>query len=195
MVTCKIKDDFDLLVDGAKAGDGSSLDHLVGIAEPKLRAHFLRMTLDIDLTADLVQETMLRMIRSIGQLENTQRFWPWLFRIASNLLKDHYRKGRRPSVTRFSAMAEHHLENVLKDESSKPERPVLRGELCAMLNTAIASLKEKPRTILAMRCFENMSYAQISTEFGCSEVAVRTTFSRAKKSIKRHLHGQGLQRL
>ena len=195
MVTCKTKDNFDLLVDGARAGDGMSLDRLVGIAEPKLRSHFLRMTMDIHLTADLVQETLLRMIRSIGRLENIQRFWPWLFRIASNLLKDHYRKSRRASVTRFSAMAEHHLEHVLKDESSKPEKPVFRAELGAMLNTAIASLKEKPRAVLAKRCFENMSYAQISTEFGCSEVAVRTTFSRAKKSIKRHLQSQGLQRL
>ncbi|MBE0535607.1 MAG: sigma-70 family RNA polymerase sigma factor [Phycisphaerae bacterium] len=193
MVPCESKTDFGILVEGAQTGDRASLDRLVSLVEPKLRAHFLRMTLDVDLAADFTQETLLRMLRGLGRLQNAESFWPWLFRIAGNLLNDHYRRNGRNVTTRFSAIEPQNLDDCLRDESLRPETGVFRCEMRAMVRNAISTLKEKPRRVLAMRCYENMSYEQIGTHVGCSDLAARTTFSRAKKSIEHYLKSHGIK--
>jgi len=195
MVTCESKTEFGALVQKARIGDRSSLDRLVGIVEPKLQAHFLRMTLDVDLAGDFTQETMLRMLRGLGRLQNPQSFWAWLFRIAGNLLNDHYRRNGRATTTRFSAIEPENLDDCLRDDSYRPEMGALRREVRAMVRNAISTLKDKPRQVLAMRCYENMSYEQIGTHIGCTDLAARTTFSRAKKSIKHYLKSHGVKGL
>jgi RNA polymerase sigma factor (sigma-70 family) len=195
MVTCESKSDFCTLVCQAQKGDRASLDGLVRVVQPKLHAHFLRMTPDIDLAADFTQETMLRMLRGLVRLQNPQSFWPWLFRIAGNLLNDHYRRNGRSGATRFSAIEQESLDNYLKDESQRPDTGVFGREMHGIVRKAISTLKEKPRRILAMRCYENKSYQQIGTEMGCSDLAARTTFSRAKKSVRRFLNINGITSL
>jgi RNA polymerase sigma-70 factor (ECF subfamily) len=182
---------FYQLVEDAGHGDAESMDLLARQAHERLRAHFLRITLDIDLAADLTQETILRMIKSLPRLDNIESFWPWLFRIASNITKDHYR-SKKHNPTRFSAMEPHHLEMALRDDTDKPERSLLHGEACALLKSAISTLKQSHRRALTMRCFDDMSYAQISHTCGCSELAVRTTVSRAKKTVRNYLVNNGL---
>ncbi len=192
MITCQSQTDFATLVQHAAEGDRTGLDRLAAIVEPKLKAHFLRMTLDIDLTADFTQETMLRMLRGLPRLQNPESFWPWLFRIAGNLLNDHYRQNGRTAATRFSAIDPQNLDDCLRDDSCLPESSVFRHEARAMVRSAISTLKEKPRQILAMRCYENMTYEQIGTHIGCTDLAARTTFSRAKKAIRNYLKSQGV---
>jgi len=195
MVSYEKDSEFLLLVQKARQGDRAGMDKLVRLVEPRLRAHFLRITLDIDLTGDLTQETMLRMIKHLRRLESTDSFWPWVFRIASNITKDHYRDKQRRTAMRFSAMEEHQVESVLKDDSARPELGAYRREACSMLNNAISALKQQHRQVLTMRCFDNMSYAQIGESFGCTEVAARTTLSRAKKFIGEYLQKNGLTRI
>ena len=192
MVSYQNQHDFYVTVEKAKHGDRTAMDQLAKTVHKRLKSHFLRITLDIDTTADLTQETILRMIKHLPRLQNNERFWPWLFRIASNLKNDHYRTKKYRSVTRFSAMEEHHLENALRDDSQRPEKPACRREARSILDTAISSLKQRHRDILNMRCFDEMSYAQIGDNFGCTEVAVRTTLSRAKKKIRRNIRTQGV---
>ena len=171
-----------VLVEKAQRGDRNSLERLVSVVEPKLRAHFLRMTLDVDLAEDFTQETILRMLRGLGKLQNCDSFWGWLYRIAGNLLKDHYR-CHKPA--RFSALEPQNLDECLRDETFRPEMGAFRTEVRTIVRNAISALKEKPRQVLAMRCYDGMSYEQIGSCMGCTDMAARTTFSRAKKSVKR----------
>lgn len=192
MVSYEKENNFCELVRKAKQGDKSSLDRLAEVAESRLKSHFLRITLDFDLAGDLTQETMLRMIKYLERLENVRRFWPWLFRIAANITNDHYRGKKRGMVTRFSSMEDGSLQEVLRDDSCRPEKPIFRQEACFLLNNAVSALKKKHREIVTMRCFDGLSYAQIGDNCGCSEISVRTTLSRAKKNIREYLLNQGV---
>lgn len=192
MVSYETESDFYALVRKAKQGDKASMDRLAEIAESRLKSHFLRITMDFDLAGDLTQDTMLRMIKYLDRVDNVKSFWPWLFRIASNITNDHYRKKKRSTVARFSSMEENRLQDVLRDDSCMPERPIIRREACFSLNNAVSTLKKKHREIVTMRCYEGLSYAQIGDNFGCSEISVRTTLSRAKKTIREYLQNQGV---
>ena len=75
---------FDELVGRARLGDQESMEQLAKLAEPRLRAYIYRTTLNDQLTGDMVQETLLEMIKSLNCLEKVESFWPWLFKTASS---------------------------------------------------------------------------------------------------------------
>ena len=124
-----------VLVEKAQRGDRNSLERLVSVVEPKLRAHFLRMTLDVDLAEDFTQETILRMLRGLGKLQNCDSFWGWLYRIAGNLLKDHYR-CHKPAI---QCGEPQNLDECLRDETFRPEMGLFARKCadCAECNLGV----------------------------------------------------------
>ena len=60
---------FVKLVTQAQLGDQKSMDHLAEAARRRLFAYLYRLTLNHDLTLDLLQETLLKMVENIKSLE------------------------------------------------------------------------------------------------------------------------------
>jgi len=87
-------------VDAARAGDNSSLDALVAEYLP-LVYNIVRRTLSSDADVDdVVQDTMVRVVRGIGGLREPDRFRPWLVAITVNQIRDHHRR-RHTTATRL----------------------------------------------------------------------------------------------
>ena len=79
------------LVRGAQRGDKQCLDQLAQQVRERLRTYVFRMTQQEDLTQEIVQESLLEMFKVIGKLRKADRFWPWLYGIATNKLRRYYR--------------------------------------------------------------------------------------------------------
>lgn len=79
------------LVEKARRGDRQSLNQLAAVARERLRVYVYRLTLKEDLTQEIVQESLLEMCRVLGKLKQTDRFWSWLYGIATNKLHRHHR--------------------------------------------------------------------------------------------------------
>nr|MBP8305121.1 hypothetical protein [Phycisphaerae bacterium] len=75
----------------AQQGDKWAFDRLAELASVRLRVYMVRVTLREDLADEMVQETLLEMVKILGRLKNADRFWPWLYGIATNKLRHHYR--------------------------------------------------------------------------------------------------------
>ncbi len=85
--------DYIELVQQAQLGDKECLNRLAEGARECLYAYVYRYTLaDDDLTEDIVQETMLKMLEVLGELREADQFWPWLYKIALNKIHLHHRK-------------------------------------------------------------------------------------------------------
>ena len=83
------------LVRKAQLGCQESMAQLAQAAEPRVCAYIYRLTLNSDLTADLSQETLLQMVKSLKSLRNPERFWPWLYRTAMGKVQMHFRIQKR----------------------------------------------------------------------------------------------------
>lgn len=183
------------LIKRVAAADGPEhMEALVNAVQPRVRAYILRCTLNEDLTEDILQETMLQLLISLKSLKNPERFWPWLFKIASNKIVSHFRKAKQHSSIRFSAMEDHVLESVLQDPA-KPEasQPALK-ELYNLVMQGMESLSAPQRSVLALRCFEGLQYQEIAEAVGCSESTARVQFLRARKKINSSLARRGFSK-
>ena len=175
------------LVRKAMGGCEQSLSQLSQLAEQRVRAYIFGVTLDQDLTGDLVQESLLQMIRSLQQLRDTTRFWPWMYRIAQSKIQQHYTDRRRLSQERYK------VPYTPEEERADSGLHFLeRKERTQKVLDAIARLKQKERAALVLRCFEKLSYAEIAQALVCNEIGARVQVYRAKQSLKRQLLRQGL---
>ena len=79
---------------GIQQGNRGDLSALVERHHSPLLGFLYRMTGgDRSLAEDMVQETLLRLLRSIDQYQYPRPFKPWLYTIATNLVRDHYKRA------------------------------------------------------------------------------------------------------
>lgn len=123
--------------------------------------------------ADLTQEVFLRLMRSesAGGLNNPRAY---LYRIASNLLADHFR-----GVTQQPRLVDTNLWETVPDETPNPERTLLSRDEVRRLEQAIDRLPPRQRQILLLHKFEGLSYRAIAARLGISENTVMVHMMRA----------------
>ena len=114
-------DERDLaLLRQARAGHRGSLDTLAALVGERVYAHVNRVTLDAELAQDLTQETLLEVHRSLDRLREEDRFWIWVFRIASNKTRQHFRLESRRRMLPMSAV-ETFLRIAFRTSSARSE--------------------------------------------------------------------------
>ncbi|MDI9431396.1 MAG: sigma-70 family RNA polymerase sigma factor, partial [Planctomycetota bacterium] len=142
------------LVRQAQHGDRQRMDRLAEAARSRLCAYIYRLTLNHDLAQDLVQETLLRMVEDIGNIERPDRFWPWLFRTALGQVQHHYRDQARARQIGFSLVSRQRFSDYLAHDRDNGLDRLMRKELAEAVVDAMAQLKLTYRSVLTLRCYE-----------------------------------------
>jgi RNA polymerase sigma-70 factor (ECF subfamily) len=179
--------DYIELVEKAQKGDKQSLNTLAAIARERLRVYVYRLTLQEDLSQEIVQESLLEMCRVLGKLKKTDRFWSWLYGIATNKLHRHYRTER---TLRNAASSEARRRVPAREREGGLENLVSQ-ELRQIVSNAMKKLRTRHKAVLVMRCYDGMSYAEIAESMGCTEFGTRMLFVRAKRSLQKELSRNG----
>lgn len=178
------------LVERAQRGDKQSLNKLAEIAKERLRTYIYRLTLQEDLTQEIVQETLLEMCKILGKLQKTDRFWSWLYGIATNKLHRHYRTER---TMRNAAASEERRRGPMKEREGGFEE-LVGEELKQIVSSAMQKLRTRHKAVLVMRCYDGMAYSDIAESMGCSEFSTRMLFVRAKKALQKELLRNGFHK-
>jgi RNA polymerase sigma-70 factor, ECF subfamily len=187
-----VEESISQLVRQSQLGDQRSMDRLAEAVAPRLQAYIFRLTLNHDLAQDLAQETLLKMVERIKELREPQRLWAWLFRTGLGIVQHYYRNRSREQAIAFSAASRKRLLDFLSEDHEDGLSCAMRRELCEATVNAIACLELPYRTVLSLRCFEQMSYAEIAEALECKELRARVLFFRAKRSLSRQLARRGI---
>ncbi len=176
------------LVERARAGDKECLDQLAEQASKRLYEFVFRQTMQEDLARDVVQETIVEMLQVFNKLRHVERFWYWLYGIAYNKLRRQYSKRKRHRAAPLSEMP-YEVPGKTSDETVAN---VVSDELQRIVVQAMQTLDPRHRAILTMRCYDQLSYADIAGLMDCTEFGARALFYRAKKSLAKKLAAFGL---
>jgi RNA polymerase sigma-70 factor (ECF subfamily) len=179
------------LIHEAKLGNKGSMDRLAELVRERLFAYIYRLTLDQNLTQDILQETILFMIQSLNQLEHIDGFWHWMFRTALGKVQHHYRDIQRRKAHELTELERQDIHRRVSKDFNDGLSELLRRELSDAVFKAMKRLKLKYRNVLVLRCFEDLEYSEIGALMNCSELSSRVLFFRAKNSLRRQLAVQG----
>jgi RNA polymerase sigma-70 factor (ECF subfamily) len=179
--------DYVQLVTQAQLGDKECMNRLAEAARERLYTYVYRYTLSDELTEDIVQESILKMLEVLNELKEADRFWPWLFKIALNKIFSHRRaEHKRKTVSKPAAG----LGDAQRQRQTAIAN-VVGQELKEIVFAAMQKLKPEHRAVINMRCYDEMGYSEIAKTIGCSEFAAQMLFYRAKKSLKKQLSRRG----
>lgn len=158
----------------AKQGEARGFDELVDLYSSRLYGFLLRLTGHRDDAEDLVQEVFVRVVRTIERYEDDGRFEAWLFRIATNLVRDRIRKIRREPPTKGlsggapgSAVDESESEALLPPaEVDGPDHAVNSRDTLGRLEECLGRLPQAEREVILLRHYTDLSFAQIAEMMG-----------------------------
>jgi RNA polymerase sigma-70 factor (ECF subfamily) len=175
------------LIRRAQCGDRQCLGQLAQQAKKRLYTYVYRLTQDDDLAQEMVQESLLEMCKVIGKLKQSDRFWPWLYGIATNKLRRYYRTEQTQRRVAISSMKR---KSTAKERQDGFEN-LVSEELKHIVSAAMKKLRTRHKAVLVMRCYDGMPYSDIAESMGCSEFSTRMLFLRAKKSLQKELSRNG----
>ena len=176
------------LVEKAQLGNRESFDTLAELVRDRLYAYVYRIVLQEHLAQDIVQESMLEMLKVLGKLKRSDRFWPWLRGIAFNKMRRHYMEEKHRRTMRTSGPANPRPD--CSDDRTGLANMVTE-ELKQVVVNAMADLNPRYRKVLTMRWYEEMEYSEIAELMQCSELSVRVLFCRAKRALYKRLSKKG----
>lgn len=182
------------LVGLAQQGHENSLNQLAQKVKGRLYAYIYRVTLDYHLSQDLSQEALLSMVKSLGRLNKAERFWPWVYRIAQSKIQQHYRTKQRQAAYTASAVYKDFVSQRADYRQDDVLRALVQKELSKKIIVAMKELRQQYRAVLSLRCFDQLSYSDISLAMECNEVKARVLFYRAKQALKKQLARRGLSK-
>lgn len=137
-----------------------------------------------DLAEDLTQATFERALRAWSRFDpHRASETTWLLAIARNLLIDHYRRDRW-SLTES-------LDEELAPVVAGPEEPLMASP---ELLTALASLSERDREVIALRFGGDMTGPEIARLLNLSLANVQQILSRSLRKLRGLLDEAGYVR-
>jgi RNA polymerase sigma-70 factor (ECF subfamily) len=161
--------DEKLLVKQAQSGDREALEKLWDLITPKLFGYLINTLRNKQLAEDILQTTWLKAIKALHTFQNREAgISPWLFAIAKNECKQHWRKETPNTELN---------DETISINSSNIE--INKNNL--LVEQILNKLEETDRELLRLRYIADLSPNDIAKILNINFVAVRVRLHRAIK--------------
>lgn len=156
-------------------GNDSALDTLVFRYHKPLYGYVYRLLQDERLAEDVVQETFLKIYQQGKKGFIPEQFKPWMYKIATNSCKDHWKKAytKREYFTDRDVEENGQIHHII-------DRQLERKWMVDSLN----QLSLEYRSVLYLRFFQDLKYAEIALALDITLNTVKTRISRGLKHLE-----------
>lgn len=172
------------------AGHDAALNDLMNRHSTPLFHFLCRMLGNEEDAGDLAQETFVRVYRSSKSFRADKKFSTWLYTIAANLARSHFRwKNRHPGVSLEleTGDAGQTLGSNLPSEQRTPGEQALAEERAAAVRHAVQELPEDLREAIVLCEWQEHSIAQAAEILDATEKAVESRLYRARQHLRKQL--------
>ena len=164
-----------------RRGDREAFAELINRHKNTLVNYLNRLTGCRDRAEDCAQEAFLRLFQSASRYHEQGRLVPYLYRIATNLVRSEDRKVRR---WRFLSSAFSYNGHQPERAERGPQSQLLEKEAKEKVNEALAALPAHYRAPLVLREIEGWSYQDIAKAVGCREGTVKSRINRGRSQLR-----------
>jgi RNA polymerase sigma-70 factor (ECF subfamily) len=164
-------------------GKRECLETLVRRYASPLLTFIERMIGDRHRAEEVFQDVFLAVWRKRRTYKFPRPFRSWLFAIAANRCRQVSRRARSPDVLPLDDKA----ASVPVASGPTPADVAVATEAASLVGVAVAQLPPQQRTVLILRNWNGLSYAEISQIVGRSEATVRSHMHHALAGIRRYL--------
>jgi RNA polymerase sigma-70 factor (ECF subfamily) len=178
------------LVQKAKAGERGAFEQLYQKYKRPILNYTYRFIGNFAHAEELCQETFVRAYLNIHRYEPRAKFSSWLYRIATNLAKNHLRHAhyerrhliKEEDIYPAPGEQEKFIENI-EDAAKKPDELLQQKEEEALIQKAIEQLPTHLKEAVILCDIEGKPYEEAADIMHCKPMTVGSRLSRAREKL------------
>lgn len=168
----------ELLVTKVLSGERDAFDMLIRKYQGIIYNYIFKITLNKEDTEDILQEVFIKAYKNLYRLENKERFYSWLFKIAVNTMNTSFKSKKQGTFVEESEMLD--IKCNVKD--TPEERLQIKEENLELLKK-LSVLNEEERNAIVLKYVQGFSYKEVGEILGIKEETIKTKLHRAKKKL------------
>lgn len=154
---------------------------LLDLYKERLYWHIRKIVISHDDTDDVLQNTFIKVYRSIDRFKGESKLFSWLYRIATNEAITHINKNAKHLQISNEKHQTNAINNLTADVYFEGDDIQLK------LQKAIATLPQKQQLVFNMKYFDDIKYKDMAEILETSEGALKSSYHIAVKKIEAYL--------
>lgn len=154
---------------------------LLQLYKERLYWHIRKIVINHNDADDVLQNTFIKVYRSIQNFKGDSKLFSWMYRIATNESITHINKNAK----RLQITNEEHQNKAINN--LRADVYFEGDDIQLKLQRAIASLPQKQQLVFNMKYFEDLKYKDMAEILETSEGALKASYHIAVKKIEAFL--------
>ena len=151
---------------------------LLHLYKERLYWHIRKIVISHDDADDVLQNTFVKVYRSIDKFKGDSKLFSWMYRIATNESITHLNKNAKRFRIADQELQDNAINNLRADVYFEGD------EIQLKLQKAIASLPQKQQLVFNMKYFDDIKYNDMAQILETSEGALKASYHIAVKKIE-----------
>jgi RNA polymerase sigma-70 factor (ECF subfamily) len=175
------------ILDSAVNGDTAALDHVLRMIKPHVERQLLRYPVSDEDRRDLLQATLMQVVRRLGSFRAESSFSTWLFRVTANEALMLMRSRRRHRARVVEGLDWEELATLPSMNDNVPTQidvGVEHRERDARVRDALKELPEDYRDVVVAHYHLDLGLQEIADKLAITESAVRSRLHRARTRLR-----------
>ncbi|MBK8259215.1 MAG: sigma-70 family RNA polymerase sigma factor [Polyangiaceae bacterium] len=168
----------------ARVGDPVALATLVESVQNRVYSFSLKMCTQPEDAKDVLQETLLSLVRDIGKFRGDSTLSTWLYTVARSHCIKKRRRGKHAPQAVLSWEDEVDQDEVATDGAALPDESLSQKQLDEVIKAAIVRLSPPYREVFVLRDVEGLSANEVAAVVGIGVEAVKSRLHRARLSVR-----------
>ena len=175
------------ILERAVSGDTAALDHVLRMIRPHVERQLLRYPVSDEDRRDLLQATLMQIVRRLGSFRAESSFSTWLFRVTANealMLMRSRRRHRARVVEGLDWEELATLPSMNDNEVTQVDIGVEHRERDARVRDALKELPADYRDVVVAHYHLDLGLQEIADKLAITESAVRSRLHRARTRLR-----------
>jgi RNA polymerase sigma-70 factor (ECF subfamily) len=160
------------------------LKELLEKERPKLVSYIGSIVQNGETAEDIVQETMLRAHQNISGLKDEDRLEAWLYKIATNICRDHFRKQKSTKGQILTKKSGVDLQSLRDENAPQLDKVIECAEMGQCVHKYFKKLPDSYRSVIMLHDIEGMTNPEIADMLNISLDTAKIRLHRARKRLR-----------
>lgn len=170
------------LVSACVAGDHSAWEAFIQRYQNRVFNVTFHMTHDSERAADLAQEALLQVLRSLPRFRGEASLTTWIHGLTMRVCLHHLRRERRRQADSWEEISAHRAEPISAE--GRPLESVSRRQVQQLVHRAVAALPLPFRSVIVLHGLAGMTYEDTAAALRLPVNTVKTRVHRAKAKLR-----------
>ncbi|MFC2109835.1 RNA polymerase sigma factor [Bacteroidota bacterium] len=167
----------------AKTRD-KAFSELLDMYQQRLYWHIRKFVVTHENTDDVLQNTFVRVFKSLPNFQQKSSLHTWMYRIAYNESLRFLEKEKRNQKVSIDSISTRYLDALVEDVFFDGK------EIQQKLHNTLAKLSEKQRAIFQMKYFDDLKFREMAGILDLKEGTIKTIYYSAVKFIEEQMLGK-----